>query len=102
MNTYIKTQKNKHPRSDLELHTGELVQDIAELVADNGPGDLVLALRGALHGMARQIVEHDDVSQHAHRLVEWTEPANSIWFNLQSSARMAEKNGTLTEPPLAL
>lgn len=60
--------------ADLELHGGERVEHVAHGVADDVPRDLVVGLRRGLHGVARHVVERDDVLQHAARLVERTEP----------------------------
>ena len=57
----------------LELHGGELVEHLPHGVADDVPGDLVVGLRGGLHGVPRHVVERDYVLQHAHRLVERAE-----------------------------
>lgn len=58
----------------LELHRRQLVQDVAHRLADHIPGDFVLGLGRGLDGVAGHVVEADDVSQHADRLVERTEP----------------------------
>ena len=57
-----------------ELHAAEFVEDVAELVADDRPGDLRLALRRALDRVTRHVVKPNDVPQHPHRLVERAEP----------------------------
>ena len=44
-------------------------------LADDGPRDLVVALRRRLDSVSRLIVEAADVAHHAHRLVERTKPA---------------------------
>lgn len=54
----------------LELHATELVHGVAQAVTDARPGDLVVGLRCALHGVPRQVVERADVIQHADGLVE--------------------------------
>lgn len=57
----------------LELHGGELVEHVVHGVADDVPRHLVVGLRGGLDGVARHVVERDDVLEHAHGLVERTE-----------------------------
>ncbi len=57
----------------LELHAAQLVQDAAQVLLDDRPGDLVLRLGGGLDGAARTIVEADQIVQHEHGLVEGTE-----------------------------
>ena len=54
----------------LELHAAQLVQDAAHVLLDGRPRDLVLRLSGRLDGVARRVVEADQVVQHEHRLVE--------------------------------
>ena len=54
----------------LELHGAQLVEDVAHGLPNDHPRDLVLALRGALHGVAGEVVERHDVLEHAHGLVE--------------------------------
>ena len=56
--------------TDLELHGAELVHDVMQRLAYDAERDLVVALRRRLHAMTGQVVESNDVSQHAHRLVE--------------------------------
>ena len=46
-------------------------------LADDGPRDLVVALRRRLDSVSRLIVEAADVAHHAHRLVERTKPVTS-------------------------
>lgn len=60
----------------LEFHGADLVEDLAHVLTDHGPGDLVIALSGGLHGVPGQVVEGDHVGQDAYRLVEGTEPGD--------------------------
>ena len=55
-----------------KLHSCELVNDVAQVVLDGGPGDLVVRLRGVLHGLLSQVEEGHNVLEHAHGLVERT------------------------------
>lgn len=55
----------------LELHSGELMQGFSALVLDHGPRYLVVRLRCVLHRALGQVVEGDDVLEHADGLVEW-------------------------------
>lgn len=57
----------------LELHGAELVEDLAHVLADDAPGDPVVALSGRLHSMARHFIKRNHVREDAHRLVEWAE-----------------------------
>ena len=54
----------------LKLHAGELVHDVSHGLLDHVPGDLVVGLGRRLHTVSGQVVEGDDVAQHAHRFVE--------------------------------
>ena len=47
-------------------------------LADDGPRDLVVALRRRLDSVPRLIVEAADVAHHTHRLVERTKPTTDI------------------------
>lgn len=58
----------------LKFHGADPVQDFSHVLADHGPGDLVVALRSSLHRMPSHVVEGNHVRQDAHSLVEWTEP----------------------------
>lgn len=58
----------------LELHGADPVEDLAHVLADHGPGDLVVTLGSGLHGVACHVVEGDHVGQDAHCLVEGTKP----------------------------
>ncbi len=62
----------------LELHAWQFVQGVVHAFTDYRPRDLVVALRGGFHGVTRQVVEGDDVTQHADRLVERTKSAAEI------------------------
>ena len=47
------------------------MNDVSHVVLDGSPGDLVIRLRGVLHGLLGHVEERDNVLQHAHCLVEW-------------------------------
>ena len=55
-----------------KLHSCELVNDVAQVILDGGPGDLVVRLRGVLHSLLGQVEEGHNVLEHAHSLVERT------------------------------
>ena len=65
------THTHTHTHTYLELHPGEMVDDISQLVLDDGPGDLVLRLGGVLHSSLGKVVEGNNVLQHTHSLVKW-------------------------------
>lgn len=66
------------PRTNLELHGADLVEDLSHVLPDHGPGDLVVALSRGLHRVSRHVVECDHVGQNSHRFVERTEPEETI------------------------
>ena len=57
----------------LELHGGDLVDEVVEAGLDDGERDLVVGLRRALDCALAEVVEEDDVFQHAAGLVEGAE-----------------------------
>jgi len=61
-------------RSYHELQGADLVQDLAQVLLDHRPGDLVVALRRGLHRVAGQVVEGDHVREDADGFVEGAEP----------------------------
>lgn len=61
----------------LEFHGADPVEDFSHVLPDHGPGDLVVALSGGLHGVPGHVVERDHVGEDAHRLVEGAEPEES-------------------------
>ena len=64
--------------TDLELHAAQFVHDIAQLLADDRPCDLVLALSSRLDGVSRHVVEPNDVPHHSDGLEERTPPATPV------------------------
>ena len=47
------------------------MNDVSEVILDDGPGDLVIRLRGVLYTLPGHVKEGHNVLQHAHSLVEW-------------------------------
>lgn len=45
----------------LKFHGADLVEDLAHVLTDHGPGDLVIALGGGFHCMPGHIIEGDHV-----------------------------------------
>ena len=62
-------------RGYLEFHGADLVQDFSHVLADNGPGDLVVTLGCSFDRVPGQVVEGDHVGQDPHGLVEGAEPS---------------------------
>lgn len=44
-----------------ELHPCKLVDDVCQIVLNNGPCDLVVGLCGVLHGLLRQVVKRHNI-----------------------------------------
>ncbi len=55
-----------------ELHSGELMDVLANLVFNDGPCDIAGLVVCLLHGSLAHVVECHNILQHAHGLVEWT------------------------------
>ncbi len=56
----------------LELHLGQLEEELLEGVVDECPGDLLLALHGVVDDSLGVIVELNDASHHTEGLVKGT------------------------------
>lgn len=45
----------------LELHGADFVQDLSQVLLDDGPGDFVVSLRCGLHRMSGHVVKSNHV-----------------------------------------
>lgn len=70
----------------LELHRADLIQDLAHVLSDYGPGDFVVALSGGLHCVSSQVVKCNHVGEDANGFVEGTEPVDERQMNAHSSS----------------